>query len=126
MNSILRRSFAAATACLAALAAASCGPAAPHNTGVYLLLDTSGTYREELDKAKQIINYTLARLDGLDTFAVARIDTGSFSEQDIMAKLTLDDRPSTGADQTIVRTLTPRPQEAPGRTVTVTVTAQNP
>ena len=39
---------------------------------------------------------------------------------------TLDDRPSTGADQTIVRTLTPRPQEAPGRTVTVTVTAQNP
>ena len=39
---------------------------------------------------------------------------------------TLDDRPSTGADQTIVRTLTPRPQEGPGRTVTVTVTAQNP
>ena len=39
---------------------------------------------------------------------------------------TLDDRPSTGADQTIVRTLTPRPQEEPGRTVTVTVTAQNP
>ena len=38
---------------------------------------------------------------------------------------TLDDRPSTGADQTIVRTLTPRPQEAPGRTVTVTVTSQN-
>ena len=39
---------------------------------------------------------------------------------------TLDDRPSTGGDVTIVRTLTPRPQEAPGRTVTVTVTAQNP
>ena len=39
---------------------------------------------------------------------------------------TLDDRPSTGADQTIVRTLTPLSQQAPGRTVTVTVTAQNP
>src|SRR6185295_2938136 len=99
MTPILRRSLATATACLAALSAASCGPAAPHNTGVYLLLDTSGTYRDELDKAKQIINFTLARLDGLDTFAVARIDTGSFSEQDIMAKLTLDDRPSAANAQ---------------------------
>jgi hypothetical protein len=99
MNRILRRSIAAATACVAALAAASCGPPTPHNTGVYLLLDTSGTYREELDKAKQIINYTLARLDALDTFAVARIDTGSFSEQDIMAKVTLDDRPSAANQQ---------------------------
>ena len=99
MNRTLRRSLAAATACVAALAAASCGPAVPHNTGVYLLLDTSGTYRAELDKAKQIINYTLARLDGLDTFAVARIDTGSFSEQDILAKVTLDDRPSAANQQ---------------------------
>jgi len=99
MNRILRRSIAAATACVAALAASSCGPPTPHNTGVYLLLDTSGTYREELDKAKQIINYTLARLDALDTFAVARIDTGSFSEQDIMAKVTLDDRPSAANQQ---------------------------
>ena len=33
--------------------------------GVYLLLDTSGTYAQELDKAKQIINYTLSRLDAL-------------------------------------------------------------
>src|ERR1700752_2261541 len=99
MNRILRRSIAAATACVAALAAASCGPPTPHNTAVYLLLDTSGTYRDELDKAKQIINFTLARLDGLDTFAVARIDTGSFSEQDIMAKVTLDDRPSAANAQ---------------------------
>ena len=99
MNRILRRSLAAARAAAQAVAAASCGPGVPHNTGVYLLLDTSGTYREELDKAKQIINYTLARLDGLDTFAVARIDTGSFSEQDILAKVTLDDRPSAANQQ---------------------------
>ena len=99
MSGTLRRSLVAVAACAAALAAASCGPAVPHNTGVYLLLDTSGTYREELDKAKQIINYTLARLDGLDTFAVARIDTGSFSEQDILAKVTLDDRPSAANQQ---------------------------
>jgi multisubunit Na+/H+ antiporter MnhB subunit len=39
---------------------------------------------------------------------------------------TLDDRPKTGGAETIVRTLTPLPQEAPGRTVTVTVTATSP
>jgi hypothetical protein len=99
MNGILRRSLAAATVCVAALAAASCGQPTARNTGVYMLLDTSGTYHEELDKAKQIINFTLARLDALDSFAVARIDTGSFSEQDIMAKVTLDDRPSAANQQ---------------------------
>ncbi len=36
---------------------------------------------------------------------------------------TLDDRPKPGGTETIVRTLTPLPQEAPVRTVTVTVTS---
>ncbi len=73
----------------------SCGgDSRPTNTGVYMLLDTSGTYREELNKAEQIIRYTLSRLDAADSFAVARIDTGSFSEKDIVAKVSLDDRPS--------------------------------
>lgn len=67
----------------------------PRNKGVYMLLDTSGTYTEELDKAEQIIRYTLSRLDARDSFAVARIDTGSFSEKDIVAKASFDDRPST-------------------------------
>ena len=66
----------------------------PRNSGVYMLLDTSGTYAEELNKAEQIIRYTLSRLDAQDTFAVARIDTGSFSEKDIIAKASFDDRPS--------------------------------
>ena len=72
-----------------------CSESGPRNAGVYLLLDTSGTYNQELDKAEQIINYTLSRLGALDSFAVARIDTGSFSERDIVARVTLDDRPST-------------------------------
>jgi hypothetical protein len=95
---IVSRSLAAA-ATVAALLTTACGPAPPRNTGVYLLLDTSGTYTEELDKAKQIINFTLARLDALDSFAVSRIDTGSFSERDILAKVTLDDRPSAANAQ---------------------------
>jgi len=73
---------------------ASCGEQGPRNTGVYILLDTSGTYREELVKAEQIIRYTLSHLGETDTFAVARIDTGSFSEKDIIAKASFDDRPS--------------------------------
>jgi len=39
---------------------------------------------------------------------------------------TLDDRPRTSGNETIVRTLTPVTQSAPGRTVTVTVTASGP
>ena len=73
----------------------SCGgETTPRNTGVFMLVDTSGTYTEELDKAEQIIRYTLSRLDAADSFAVARIDTGSFSEKDIVAKASFDDRPS--------------------------------
>ncbi len=78
------------------LAACSGGDGAPvkTNTGVYMLLDTSGTYTQELEKAEQIIRYTLSKLDATDAFAVARIDTGSFSEKDIVAKASFDDRPS--------------------------------
>ncbi len=73
---------------------AGCAPEGPRNAGVYMLVDTSGTYRQEIDKAGQIIRYALSRLDATDSFAVARIDTGSFSEKDIVAKITFDDRPS--------------------------------
>jgi len=77
----------------------ACGQPVARNTGAYLLLDTSGTYNRELKKAEHIINYTLTRLGPTDSFAVARIDTGSFSEKDIVAKVTFDDRPSTANRQ---------------------------
>jgi hypothetical protein len=83
----------------AALALAACGSAAPTNKGVYLLLDTSGTYAGEIKKAEQIVLYMLSRLEPEDSLAVARIDTGSFSEKDIVAKATFDDRPSTANRQ---------------------------
>ena len=77
----------------------ACGQPAKHNNGVYMLLDTSGTYREELQKAEQIIYFTLSRLGPTDSFAVARIDTGSFSEKDIIVKSTFEDRPSAANGQ---------------------------
>ncbi len=73
---------------------AGCAPSPTGNAGVYMLVDTSGTYTQEIVKAEQIIRYTLSRLEATDSFAVARVDTGSFSEKDIVAKVTFDDRPS--------------------------------
>ena len=67
--------------------------------GVYMLLDTSGTYTEELDKARQIISFLLTEMNPGDTFAIARIDTASFSEKDIVAKVKFDDRPSATNQQ---------------------------
>ncbi len=81
-------------ATICALLAACSSDTGPRNTGVFMLIDTSGTYTEELTKAEQIIRYTLSKLDATDSFAVARIDTGSFSEKDIVAKASFDDRPS--------------------------------
>ena len=72
----------------------SCSDPIPPGRGVYMLMDTSGTYTRELRKAQQIINAILAQLEPGDTFAVARIDTGSFSERDIVARMVFDDRPS--------------------------------
>ena len=70
-----------------------------HNKGVYMLVDTSGTYTQELKKAQQIINYILSQLESGDSFVVASIDTGSFSEKDIIAKATFNDRPSKANQQ---------------------------
>ena len=88
-------------AILAAALLVACTQSAPvpRNTGVYLLLDTSGTYRAELRKAQDVILYTLSKLEPADSFAVARIDTGSFSEKDIIAKTTFDERPSAANAQ---------------------------
>ena len=78
----------------AGLALGACSDPVPTNRGVYMLMDTSGTYTQELEKAQIIINAILQKLEPGDSFAVARVDTGSFSERDIVAKMTFDDRPS--------------------------------
>ncbi len=59
-----------------------------HSQGVYMLIDTSGTYANELDKAVSVINYLLGTLNPGDTFAVAKVSSRSFSEKDIIAKAT--------------------------------------
>jgi hypothetical protein len=61
---------------------------------VYMLVDTSGTYAREAGKAQLIINYLLGTLQPGDSLAVARVQSRSFSEKDIIAKAMFDARPS--------------------------------
>ena len=93
------RSMIAAALFAAVLITMGCTQKMDHTKGVYMLVDTSGTYTEELNKARAIINYLLGSLAPGDTMAVARIDTGSFSEKDIVAKVTFDQRPSVANTQ---------------------------
>ncbi len=71
-----------------------CGESVPHTRAVYLLLDTSGTYTKEIKKAQTITNYLLGILTSGDSLGLARIDSGSFTEKDIISKVTFDTRPS--------------------------------
>lgn len=71
-----------------------CADNRSHSSGVYLLIDTSGTYAEQITKARKIINYLLANLNAGDSLAVAKVESKSFSEKDIVAKVTFDRRPS--------------------------------
>jgi hypothetical protein len=78
---------------LAALAT-GCADPRSHTQAVYMLVDTSGTYAEEVNKAQLIVNYLLGTLQPGDSLAVARVKSRSFSEKDIVAKATFDNRPS--------------------------------
>ncbi len=76
-----------------------CTDTKKHSMGVYMLLDTTGTYAPELKKAQSILNYLLLTLQPHDTLAAARIDTRSFAEKDVMAKVTFNQRPSIANNQ---------------------------
>ncbi|HEY6721868.1 MAG TPA: VWA domain-containing protein [Burkholderiales bacterium] len=77
-----------------ALAVSSCADQRSHTQAVYMLVDTSGTYAQEVGKAQVIINYLLGTLQPGDSLAVARVKSRSFSEKDIVAKVTFDNQPS--------------------------------
>jgi uncharacterized protein with von Willebrand factor type A (vWA) domain len=66
-----------------------CGAQVNHTQAVYVLVDTSGTYAKEIHKARSVVNYVLGTLQPGDALAVARVKSRSFSEKDIVAKVTL-------------------------------------
>lgn len=95
----MKKTIALALSLILIIAITGCSDSKSRSKGVYMLLDTSGTYALELKKAQSILNYLLGVLQPGDTLAVARIDTGSFSEKDIVAKITFDERPSYANNQ---------------------------
>lgn len=86
----LARLFAALAA--AALLSA-CGSRTNHNQAVFFLVDTSGTYAKEVGKAQLVINYLLGTLNPGDSLAVGRVKSRSFTEKDIVAKVSLHNDP---------------------------------
>ena len=86
----MRRALAVA-ACVAWLA--GCADQTDRHQAVYMLVDTSGTYAKELDRAQHVINYLLGTLNPGDSLAVARVKSRSFSEKDILAKVTFGKDP---------------------------------
>jgi hypothetical protein len=91
---VRRRAFVISLPLLGLSLAAGCADPRAHAQAVYLLVDTSGTYAEEVGKAQLIVNYLLGSLQPGDSLAVARVRSRSFSEKDIIAKATFDNRPS--------------------------------
>jgi hypothetical protein len=81
-------------AALLAAALQGCGDPRSHAQAVYVLIDTSGTYAQEAGKAQLVVNYLLGTLQPGDSLAVARVESRSFSEKDIVAKATFDQRPT--------------------------------
>jgi hypothetical protein len=78
---------------------AGCSDSRMHSQAVYMLVDTSGTYAQEMNKAAKIINYLLASLNSGDSLAVAKVETRSFTEKDIISRVTFDKRPSQATQQ---------------------------
>lgn len=95
----MKKYLAIALLTLGMVSSGACGDSRMHSHGVYMLVDTSGTYAHEMGKAAKIINYLLATLNPGDSLAVAKVETRSFTEKDIVAKVTFDKRPSQATSQ---------------------------
>ena len=91
---MIKRFLLASLSLASAAAMSSCADQRSHTQAVYMLVDTSGTYAQEVGKAQIIINYLLGTLQPGDSLAVARVKSRSFSEKDIIAKVTFDSQPS--------------------------------
>jgi hypothetical protein len=77
----------------AGLALGGCEERLP-SSAVYALLDISGSYVRELDKAVRALRVMMAGLRGHDSFAVAEIGACSFSDDAVLLRLIAPDRPT--------------------------------
>jgi hypothetical protein len=90
---MMRRILSVVTALFIVLVISACADKKSHAKSVYMLVDTSGTYTQELGRAQALTGYILGTLNPGDSFAVARVKSRSFSEKDIIAKVTFEKDP---------------------------------
>lgn len=76
------------------LVLSGCSEPQPRNKAVYMLVDISGSYIKELEKAEKLSSYLLNQLDSGDSIALATIDSKSFTQKNMIAQTTFEDRPS--------------------------------
>ena len=77
----------------------SCGTQENYHQAVYMLIDTSGTYTKQVSKAQSVVNYLLGAVQPGDALAVAQVKSRSFTETDIVAKVTLNNDPLRATSQ---------------------------
>lgn len=81
--------------CTALLCLAGCSDASRYSQAVAVLIDVSGTYADQKPEVARIVKReVLPSLVPGDTLAIVRIDSESYSKDDIVAFVTLDQRPS--------------------------------
>ncbi len=98
-NRVAPRGLRLALAALLSLFLIGCSEAASNNRAVFVLLDISDGYAQEREKVQQLSAYLLSELGAGDSLAVAFIDNSSFTERNIIAKTTFDERPSVVGQQ---------------------------
>jgi hypothetical protein len=77
-----------------ALALGACEERSANPASVYILLDLSGSYFRELDKALRTIRVMMGFIRAHDSFAVAEIGACSFTDEAVLLRFTAPDRPS--------------------------------
>jgi hypothetical protein len=78
---------------------AGCSISEHRNRGVYVLLAVARADSPTRNENQELLNTLLTLLRPDDILAVARIDTRSFSERDIIAEIRFDQRPSAAIRQ---------------------------
>jgi hypothetical protein len=79
----------------ALLLALGCAGSRDHRQGVCVLIDVSGTYADQRAEVARVLKQqVLPELLPGDTLLVIRIDSQSYEQDNVLALVTLDDRPS--------------------------------
>jgi hypothetical protein len=77
-----------------AAAVAACEERRDDAASIYALLDVSGSYLRELDKAVRTLRVMMGFMHAYDSFAVAEIGACSFTDEAVILRFTAPDRPS--------------------------------